>query len=257
MTTYTKDSFGRLMAEAKDLAPLPPHEQIELARRAKAGDAAAGKKLCAHSIRMLISSAKSYVGYGLDLTELVNEGAVGLMTAIQRFNPDRGLYFTTYAVHWIRQAMIRALQDKGRLIRIPSNVGDAILKEKRTGKLDEKKYSRERVDAAKNACGIVNINCKNDNGNEIAESLFTGDEESPEREYEKKERKMIVSVLMGKLPERAKYIIRHRYGLDGGSPKVLQELSDELGISREWVNKIEHNALGRLSALHHKLTTSV
>jgi RNA polymerase primary sigma factor len=240
---------------------LTHQEEIDLSRRTKKGDRAARKRLIEKNLRLVVSIAKKSRGHGLPFEDLIQEGNIGLMKAVGKFDPDRGYRFSTYATWWIRQAVQRAVADKGRTIRVPVHMGEKIRKMARTynelsaelerGASDEEVAGRlewnledvrEVKDAMSDATSLNQPLTSNEGSLELGEVVE--DERASDtlntvlsemESYELKE-------AIDKLPERLGYVLVRRYGLDGKDPVTLAELSDELEISRERVRQLQLQA---------------
>jgi RNA polymerase primary sigma factor len=245
---------------------LTHQEEIDLSKRAKKGDKAARKRLIEKNLRLVVSIAKKSRGRGLSFEDLIQEGNIGLMKAVEKFDSDRGFRFSTYATWWIRQAVQRAVADKGRTIRVPVNMGEKMRKMARTyNELSaelERAPSDETV-AERLGWSVEDIREIKDVMPGTTTSLnqpLTSDEGSSELgELIKDERSSDTpGTVMGemessqlgeaidKLPERYRYVLVRRYGLDDKDPATLAELSDELELSRERVRQLQLHAMGRL-----------
>src|SRR5215211_2925048 len=240
-------------------------EEMDLSLRAKAGDRRARQRLIEKNLRLVVSVAKRYRGMGLPFGDLIQEGNIGLMKAVEKFDPDRGFRFSTYATWWIRQAVQRAVADKGRTIRVPVHMGDKIRKMARVynelavelsrDPTDEEVAKRlgwdvDRVKDVKSA--IPDATSLNRPLSSEEDSSELGDLIEDERETriasqvvrELETHRLLESV--ERLPERQRRVLVRRYGLDGKDPATLAGLSEELGVSRERVRQLQREAEGVL-----------
>jgi RNA polymerase primary sigma factor len=240
---------------------LTHEEEIELGRRAREGDETARSKLIEKNLRLVIPVAKKYRGMGLPFGDLIQEGNIGLMRAADKFDPEKGFRFSTYATWWIRHAIQRAVADKGRTIRVPTHMGEKIRKMARTYNGLSTELEREptdeevadrlgwdvaRVKEVKSA--IPDATSLNQPLSSHEDSSELGDLVEDERESgmagevvrELETRRLMKSV--ERLPERQRRVLVRRYGLDGEKPATLADLSEELDISRERVRQLQREA---------------
>jgi RNA polymerase primary sigma factor len=240
---------------------LTHEEEIDLSKRAKQGDARARQRLIEKNLRLVVSVAKKYRGYGLPFEDLIQEGNIGLMKAVEKFDPDRGFRFSTYATWWIRQAVQRAVADKGRTIRVPVHMTEKIRKMARTRSelaLElEREPTEEEVaerlgwteEEIKEACSVVpdatSLQWTPGPGEESAElGDFLEDERVSDIPDTVMREMDIIEVreAVRRLPVRYGYVLVKRYGLDEREPATLAELGGELGISRERVRQMQREA---------------
>ena len=269
--TYTIQRKDR-MAKVPELMPaylarigkgklLTHQEEIDLSRRTKKGDRAARKRLIERNLRLVVSIAKKSRGYGLPFEDLIQEGNIGLMKAVGKFDPDRGYRFSTYATWWIRQAVQRAVADKGRTIRVPVHMGEKISKMVRTynelsaelernasdeevaGRLEWNVEDVREVKDAMSDATSLNQPLSSDEGSselgELVEDERTSD--TPGTVLSEMESSQLKEAI-ARLPERRRYVLVRRYGLDDKNPATLAELSEELEISRERVRQLQLQA---------------
>ena len=236
-------------------------EEKELSRRARAGDARARGKLIEKNLRLVVSVAKKYRGYGLPFEDLIQEGNIGLMKAVERFDPEKGFRFSTYATWWIRQAVARAVADKGRTIRLPVHMGEKVRKAGRvTGELSAE-LGREptegevaedlgwTVEQVRDVRGTVPdaASLSKPVSSEVESSRledFIVDEtlcDVPDAVIEEMEAAWLREAI-GRLPQKARYVLVRRYGLDDRDPPTLAELAAELKLSRERIRQLQREA---------------
>jgi RNA polymerase primary sigma factor len=237
---------------------LTHEEEIDLGRRTREGDETARSKLIERNLRLVIPVAKKYRGKGLPFGDLIQEGNIGLMRAADKFDPEKGFRFSTYATWWIRQAVQRAVANKGRTIRVPVHMGEKV---RRMGRAynelsaqlereptDEEVAERlgwgvDRVKDVKSAipdATSLNQPLSSDEGSSELGDLVEDERESEVagevvRKLEK--RRLMESV--ERFPERQRRVLVRRYGLDGEKPATLADLSEELEVSRERIRQLQ------------------
>src|SRR5829696_2445880 len=238
-------------------------EEIDLSKRAKMGDEAARKRLIEMNLKLVVSIAKKSRGHGLPFEDLIQEGNIGLMRAVEKFDPDLGFRFSTYATWWIRQAVQRAVADKGKTIRVPVHMGEKIRKMARTSNelsIELERPPSDETVAERLGWSVEDIREVKDTMPGTTTSLnqpLTSEEGSSELgEIIEDERSSDTpgTVMSGmesselgeavdSLPQRYRYVLVRRYGLDGKDSATLAELSDELGLSRERIRQLQLKAV--------------
>ncbi len=261
----TPEPLVRYLAQTGQERLLTHEEEIDLGRRVRADDKKAREKLIEKNLRLVVSVAKKYRGMGLPFGDLIQEGNIGLMKAADKYDPERGWRFATYATWWIRQAIQRAVADKGRTIRVPVHMGEKMRKMARVyselsaelsrDPTDEEVAERigwdvDRVKEVKSAIPDATslnrpLSSEEDSselGNFVEDERESGVASAVVRELET--RRLLQSV--ERLPERQRRVLVRRYGLDGEEPATLANLSEELGVSRERVRQLQREAEGVL-----------
>jgi len=257
----TPNALARYLSQIGRGKLLTHDEEIDLGRRARKGDETARAKLIEKNLRLVIPVAKKYRGKGLPFGDLIQEGNIGLMRAADKFDPEKGFRFSTYATWWIRQAIQRAVADKGRTIRVPVHMGEKIRKMARTYNelsaelerepTDEEVAERlgwgvDRVKDVKSA--IPDATSLNQPLSSEEGSSQLGDLLEDERESEMASEvveELEIRHLIGaveRLPERQRRVLIRRYGLDGEKPARLADLSEELGVSPERIRQLQREA---------------
>jgi RNA polymerase primary sigma factor len=240
---------------------LTPREERELSRRAKAGDGRARQRLIEKTLRLVVSVAKKYRGYCLPFEDLIQEGDIGLMKAVEKFDPEKGFRFSTYVTWWIRQAVGRAVSDKGRTIRLPVHMGEKVRKVDRvTGELSAElrreptegelverlDWTVEQVRDVKGTtpdAASLSKPVSSQDGSSRLEDLIVDETlyDVPDAVIEAIEVAWLREAI-GRLPQKARYVLVRRYGLDDRDPATLAELAAELKLSRERVRQLQREA---------------
>jgi len=264
LAAATTDSLQLFLNEAGRYPLLTAAEEVELAKRVERGDAAAKDKMINSNLRLVVSIAKRYQGHGLSLLDLIQEGVIGLIRAVEKFDWRRGYKFSTYATWWIRQAVQRGVANKSRTIRIPVHIAE---REQRIGRAEREltaklgrpptddeisktakislKHLREVREAAR-AVTSLDKPLGDDNDASIGD-LVGAAAGGVEEEVEVSLTESTLHRALEDIPEREREVLRLRYGLAREEPKSLEEIGRRLGLTRERVRQIESQALQRLS----------
>jgi RNA polymerase primary sigma factor len=262
----TTDTLQLFLNEIGRHRLLTPDEEIELARKIERGDLAAKERMINANLRLVVSIAKKYQGSELTLLDLIQEGILGLIRAVEKFDWRRGYRFSTYATWWIRQAVERGMDAKARTIKLPINLVRAQRKVARaentlTLKLDrapsdtevaaEAQISLDDLHALRDAARTVTSLDRPLGEEEDASfgDLLPTDAPGPEDEVHISLREQALRHALAELPERERTVVALRYGIDGGEPTPLREIGRRLGITPERVRQIESKALGRLGRM--------
>lgn len=265
--SFADDSVRLYLREIGKIPLLSAEEEMALARRAVAGDKKAKDRMVEANMRLVVSIAKRYGGRGLDFLDLIQEGNTGLLRAVEKFDPEKGFKFSTYATWWIRQAITRAIADQARTIRIPVHMVETINKVLRTTRRLTQELNREpsieeiarEMDMEPERIEYV-MKIKQDiasldasvgrEGEDEETSLgdFIEDEErlAPEEAAGMHLLKEEMAKVMGTLSEREQKIVKMRFGIGGGRPHTLEEVGAEFSVTRERIRQIEAKALGKL-----------
>jgi len=258
------DAFSAYLREIARFQLLTPDEEKALAVRIAEGDEQALNQLVEANLRFVVAYAKRYRGMGLSFIDLIHEGNLGLIEAARRFDPGRNVRFISYAVWWVRQAMLLALSEQGRGLRLPQKVVGQITRVQRArdsltsalgrepttaevaGATDLTEQDVERV--ARLAAGEVSLSAGADQDGDLA-LLDTLEQEvvpAAEDELMRAEHEKLMRTLVGGLDKNERRVIALRYGLDDDEPRTLQEIGDLLGVTRERVRQIESRAKEKL-----------
>jgi len=264
VTNRETASLDKYLHEIGKVDLLTADEEVDLARRVKLNDIVALNKLVRANLRFVVSVSKQYQNQGLSLPDLINEGNLGLMKAAKRFDETRGFKFISYAVWWIRQSILQALAEQARIVRLPLNkIGSINKVNKALAKL-EQKYEREPSideisktielapkeikEVMRNAGRHVSMDAplKNDEDGDMYEVLMSKNSPSPDGKLVNDSlRKEIERILLSLTPREAN-IVKLYFGLNGKHPYTLEEIGEELALTRERVRQIKEKALKKL-----------
>lgn len=259
------DSVRLYLREIGKIPLLTAEEELALAQRVVDGDKRAKDQMAEANMRLVVSIAKRYVGRGLDLLDLIQEGNTGLLRAVEKFDPDKGFKFSTYATWWIRQAITRAIADQARTIRIPVHMVETINKLLRTQRRLTQELNREPtneeiakameidVDKVEHIMKIkqdissLDASVRDDEEDSVlADFIEDEDTISPEESATNQLLKEHVKDMLGALTEREQKILKLRFGLEDGKSHTLEEVGQEFSVTRERIRQIEAKALAKL-----------
>lgn len=274
-STRSDNPIRTYFGEISRVPLLTREDEVRLSKRIETGDQRAKEELAEANLRLVVSIAKKYRGCGLPFLDLIQEGNLGLMKAIEKFDYTKGYKFSTYATWWIRQAILRAITNRSRTIRVPTHINELIRKIyqvernylKENGELPSpEKLANELettveniIKAKKTAQSMTSLDMPighDDDGSVLGDFIEDGSVDSPEREtFEHLLVQELVKALDERLTDREKRILELRYGLKDYQPKTLDEVGIVFGISRERVRQIQKEALTKLqdSDLKQKL----
>jgi RNA polymerase primary sigma factor len=261
------DSVRLYLREIGKIPLLNSEEELALAKKVVAGDKKAKDKMAEANMRLVVSIAKRYSGRGLDLLDLIQEGNTGLLRAVEKFDPDKGFKFSTYATWWIRQAITRAIADQARTIRIPVHMVETINKLLRTQRRMTQELNREPtidelakelemepekveyVIKIKQDITSLDAGVGRDEGEDdsvLGDFIEDEDTATPEESAANQLLKEQVQSVLSSLSEREQKIIKMRFGLENGKSHTLEEVGQEFAVTRERIRQIEAKALAKL-----------
>ena len=270
--SYDGDTAIKLyLREIGQVKLLTPQEEIELAARIKKGDKKAREQMIKANLRLVVKIAHDYEGLGLPLLDLINEGNIGLMKAVERFDPAKGGKLSTYGSWWIKQSIKRALANQSKTIRLPVHLVDKISKMRRTAMRLQEVFGREPTDEELgeelgiSASRVAQLRTAairpasldapigDDDSNNFAEVVQDENADTPYEHLEEKTVTRMLQEMVKTLDEREATILRYRFGLDGGPEKTLEEVGQKFGVTRERVRQIQNIALAKLRKMIEKL----
>lgn len=254
------------LREINEVALLTADEEKALAHRIADGDDQAREHMVRANLRLVVNIARGYVGKGLALQDLIEEGNLGLLRAVEGFDPAVGTRFSTYASYWIKQSIKRALVNTAKPIRIPAYMVELLYKWRRTSAELQEEFGRtptteeiakvleipkKKLAIVKKAIKVYNLVPQTDqpeNGWSLGEMLMDERARTPDVEMVEADDLRMVMNRLNEMDKREAAVLRMRFGLNDTQPKTLKEIGESLGLTRERVRQIENEALGKLSA---------
>jgi RNA polymerase primary sigma factor len=253
------------LKEINNIPLLERDEEVELATQAAQGDQAAVKRLIESNLRFVVNVAKKYQNQGIPLADLINEGNIGLINAIERYDVDKGYHFISYAVWWIRQAILKAIYEKSRAIRLPLNRANELIQIQKAQKeitsqkgedpelreiaaltqLDEQ-HIADLLSISRDMVSLETPVFTDKNNSELGDFIEDADYKSPEQEAVESSLKDDINNVLQTLSEKEADIIEYRFGLNGKHPMSLKEIGDMYNLTKERIRQIEKKALERL-----------
>jgi len=255
------------LREINETPLLNAQEEKDLAVLIAKGDKNARDRMIRANLRLVVNIARGYVGKGLALQDLIEEGNIGLLRAVEGFDPNVGTRFSTYASYWIKQSIKRALVNTAKPIRIPAYMVELLTKWRKTASELQESLGRiptsdeiakvleipkKKLAIVKKAINVYNLVPQTDqgeNGWTLGEMLMDERTKAPDVEMVEADNLRIVMNRLGEMDKREATVLRMRFGLNDSPPKTLKEIGESLGLTRERVRQIENEALGKLSAI--------
>ena len=252
------------LKEINETALLNADEEKQLAYRIEKGDAEARDRMVRANLRLVVNISRSYTGKGLVLQDLIEEGNLGLLRAVEGFDPTMNTRFSTYASYWIKQSIKRALVNTAKTIRVPAYMVELLAKWRRANAILHDKLGRPpsheeiaaSLDLPKKKLNIIKKAIKvyhsapqpeqSDSGWSLEETIMDSNTKSPDNEMVEADDLVHVKDLLGKMDPREAIVLKMRFGLDDEQPKTLKEIGESLGLTRERVRQIESEALEKL-----------
>jgi len=264
LAAATADSLQLFLNEIGRYPLLTAAEEVELAKRIERGDQEAKERMINSNLRLVVSIAKRYQGHGLSLLDLIQEGVIGLIRAVEKFDWRRGFKFSTYATWWIRQAVQRGVQNRARTIRVPVHVAELERKAARAER--ELSAKLERLPTDEEVAEVAKIPLEKlrearealrtiasldrpigESGDATLADMVAADGGDPVRELAVALDDVALERALGTLPELERRVVELRFGLGGHEPQSIENVRRKLGVSRERVRRLEYDALERLS----------
>ncbi len=260
----TDTGLNRYLREIGRIPLLTLEQEIELAAKIKKGDAAARERMINSNLRLVVTIAHDYANLGLPLLDLISEGNIGLTKAVERFDPAKGAKLSTYAMWWIKQSIKRALANQSKTIRLPVHLVDKIAKVRRVSLQMSDELGREPTDdelgeeigiAGKKVARLKSVGISpasldasigDDDSTEFGDVVGDEEAQTPFELLRDKNLRGEVDGLIEALDSREKKIISQRFGLDGGKPKTLEDISKNFGVTRERIRQLQNIALAKL-----------
>lgn len=264
------DPIRAYFKDVRHIPLLTPEEEIDLARKIQAGDRPARDQMIKSNLRLVISIAKRYMNLGIPLSDLIEEGNIGLMRAVDKFDPERGFRFSTYAAWWIKQSVSRSIVDQGKMIRIPVYMNEELAKYKKAmEKLTHKLKRKPRVAeiAKKMQVGVDRIRelsqcvakmssldapIGEEGEGQFKDIVQDTTLEAPHEELESFFNKERTLDLLSMMSDREREVLDLRYGITDGERRTLAKIAKKLGVSRERVRQVEVGAIKKLREIFHK-----
>ena len=256
--------FHLYLREVGRVALLTRAEEIDLARRVQQGDDAAREQMIQANLRLVVRIASDFEGAGMPLLDLISEGNIGLMRAVEKYDPERGVKFSIYAGFWVRQAMRRGVANQSRTVRLPVHAQAKLFHINRATRRLYQLLDREPSDAelsAETGLPEANINrlrtaalrtvsleapCGEDDSGQVGDLIADEHLRTPDQELAASANLEVLQEAMAKLAPREQAVLRHRFGLDGDAERTLEDVGREFGVTREAVRQIQNRALKKL-----------
>jgi RNA polymerase primary sigma factor len=260
----TEGPLGLYLREAAEVPLLTPQQEVELAARIARGDEAAREHMIRANLRLVVKIAREYEGFGLPLLDMINEGNMGLMKAVERFDPAKGGKLSTYAAWWIKQSVRRAIANQAKTIRIPLHALDTLAKAQRAATTLRETLGREpepeeladslgvprsRLSQMRTAAlqpASLDAQLGDDDSSRLGEVVRDESARTPYEELETKSLLGMLADLVGRLDPRERKILGLRFGLDGGESRTLDEIGGRFGLTRERIRQLQNEALTKL-----------
>ncbi|HVY71303.1 MAG TPA: sigma-70 family RNA polymerase sigma factor [Verrucomicrobiae bacterium] len=269
----SRDAFQMYIREIGQTPLLTQNEEVLLARKIKRGDNGAREHMIKANLRLVVKIAREYEGMGLPLLDLINEGNIGLMKAVERFDPTKGAKFSTYSAWWIKQAIKRALSNQSKEIRLPIHLVQKLFNMRRTAAKLEGELGREptedelaeemdasvedvrhwRSSAAISASSLDAPLGDDEDARRVQDVVADENADTPLESLEDKTSTELVREMVATLDPREQFILKTRFGLDGDDEKTLEEVGETFGVTRERIRQIQDAALRKLRRRMEKL----
>jgi RNA polymerase primary sigma factor len=264
VTNRDTQSLDKYLHEIGKIELLSPEVEVELAKRIKCGDRQAFETLIKGNLRFVVSVSKQYQNQGLSLSDLINEGNLGLIKAAERFDETRGFKFISYAVWWIRQSVLQALAEQARIVRLPLNKIGSISKINRTFSQLEQEYQREptseemakaldlnpvAIEDSLNLSGLhisMDAPLREDEDNTLYDVMLNDDSPSADNELMMNSLRKEIERSLSTLSEREAFVLRYFFGLHGLPILTLEEIGEKFNLTRERVRQIKEKAIKKL-----------